>query len=159
MTYPRTVANLSDRSIFQSTRSFGPPRLCSLQLQNHYTNTTTEMPFKDWFRRMLLYLTMSALVLKSAQDSSMPISNASLSLAQGTLTPNLSTITNQSELNDVSIKCEKDRERKFGSPRPISCADALNRIPRGANLLFFGERGAVPRGATGLPYRYTSCKP
>ena len=126
---------------------------------DHYISTEAKMPSKHRFREMLLYFTMSALVLKSAQDSSMPISNASLSVARGALSPNLSTTTNQAELNETSIQCEGGRQDKFGRPRPISCADALNRIPRDANLFFFGKRGTAPRGANGLPYRYTSCKP
>lgn len=117
------------------------------------------MTFNHRFRGVLFFAAVSALVLNSAQISVMPTSNSSLSEAPGRLGLNLATITNQSEQNDVSIHCEIGRESQFGRPKPISCADALNRIPKDTDLLFFGKRGSAPRGAKGLPYRYISRKP
>ena len=122
-------------------------------------HTRKEMPFNHRFSGILCLSAISTLVLKSAQDSATPTNNSSLIETPGTLSLNLSTITNQSEQNDASIDCETGQWSRFGRPRPLSCADALNHIPSDTDLLFFGNRGTAPRGAKGLPYRYTSCKP
>ena len=150
------TADLSDRSSFQSTSRFSALRLCSLQLQ---TTTQNEMPLNHRFRCLLFVSVISALILKSSQDSIMPTNKSSPSKAPGRLGLTLGTITNQSERNDVSIHCETGRGSQFGRPRPVSCSDALEHIPRDADLLFFGKRGTAPQGAYGLPYRYISCKP
>lgn len=114
------------------------------------------MPFSRRLEILLWLPVVSALVLSTPQDLRTLTINSSLTAVLSGSGVDAATFTNQSDQNDVSIRCETGAGRQYGSPKFISCVDALEEIPRTTDLLFFGKRGTAVQGVIGLPARYIS---
>ena len=100
-----------------------------------------------------------ALVLHTPQALITPGANSSLKLGFSTLGWNHTAIMKQSTPDGTYIHCETGAGHQYGNPDLTSCTDALVNIPQSTDYPIFSNREAEIRGASGLPYRFISCKP